>query len=145
MKRQTPANYLVIKTPDATSMEASTDNRNHRIHWYYVYITITDSTRWCHLLNLQPPAPAKDLSILQHPTHVVTTCSYRLEPHIPGGQSNNTATVSSPQQKTVLFRAYKPQLNTEPAEMVDTGSGKTCVAVILYPQQSTTDEPPLAP
>jgi hypothetical protein len=40
-------------------------------------------------------------------------------------------TVSSPQQNTVLFRANKPQLNTEPAEMVDTAPATACVAVML--------------
>jgi hypothetical protein len=51
-------------------------------------------------------------------------------------------TDSSPQQKTVLFRANKPQLNTEPAEMADTAPVTVCVAVMLYPQQSITDVSP---
>uniref|UniRef100_A0A0A8YX60 CRI4 n=1 Tax=Arundo donax TaxID=35708 RepID=A0A0A8YX60_ARUDO len=61
-----------------------------------------------------------------------------------GASPTTPLTVSSPQQNTVLFRANKPQLNTEPAEMADTAS-VTCVAVILYPQQSITDVPASAP
>jgi hypothetical protein len=90
MKHETPASHLMIKAPDATGMEASTDHRDHRIHWHRVYITITNKIRWCHLLHLQAPAPAKDLSILQHPTDMVTTCSDRLEPHIPWRQLDDT-------------------------------------------------------
>uniref|UniRef100_A0A0A9B8A0 CRI4 n=1 Tax=Arundo donax TaxID=35708 RepID=A0A0A9B8A0_ARUDO len=90
MKCETPASYLVIKAPDATSMKPSTDNRDHRIHWHYVHITITDSTGRRHLLHFQAPAPAEHLCILQHPTNMETSCSYGLETHIPWCQPNDT-------------------------------------------------------
>jgi hypothetical protein len=90
MKSETPASHLVVKAPDATSMEAPTDHSDHRIHRHYVHITIADSTGRCHLLHFQAPAPAEHLCILQHPTDMVTTRAYRLEAHIPRCQPNDT-------------------------------------------------------